>query len=373
MSNQVQQQPEPPLSRAVKALKKLETDVTGYLGNHRLDSKMWKRSAVRAMERAELDANKNRRQGDPWAHIPAEMMKAAYLEAAAEGLEPGRHCYFIFYKGKNPDLKVLTSYQGAFERVNNLEGVVMLPPVVVRQDDVFKFEPTHFFENGTVGPRIVFEPDLEEKSAPIGLYVVWKIGDQWHADWVSKRYMMLIKNSVRSGESPWKGPFEAEMWRKTAVHHAAKYIPKGLVLLSGDRLPDVLTAEDAEFTDVEESGPAALAHQASGDPELEQGLRDRALDEQADRIAERAGAPVQREQAAAEQEDPPPPAEAKPEEELTEVAKVFQHIDGLPDPAPEFVKEVENTINRSDLTDDQKKLAHRQLAKKVKDLRELDG
>ena len=128
--------------RAAVALATVERDVTGYLTAAGLNGVVWKRAAVREMRKCAKSFNKGW-NGDPrtYKHLPLEMVKDAYIEAARQGYEPGTHCYFVMYGGSDPALNVLTSYQGVYERVNAIEGVSMRPPVIVHEKDRFRYLP----------------------------------------------------------------------------------------------------------------------------------------------------------------------------------------------------------------------------------------
>ena len=388
------------MTRASRALAAVEKDVTGYLTSSGLNGVVWKRAAVREMNKCARNYNKGW-NGDPrtWKHLPIDMVKDAFIEAARQGYEPGTHCYFVMYGGTDPALNVLTSYQGVFERVNALEGVTMRPPEIVHEKDVFEFSPTHRFDDGTYGPRIKHEPNFLEDSPPIGGYVVWRVGDEYHADYVPRSYIESVKASVagRGKAGPaWDGPFEEEMWRKTVVQHAKKYIPKGLVMMQGDRIipGELAEAEDADFEEIDAQaaslGQSAQIEHQTVDAELEEGLRQRTMT-QAEQIAERVAAqtpapsePEQVEQGAAPAPmegagDQPaqgqmlPPAgkgDGQDAEQVTVIAALMRDIKALPGPDQEFVSEMAKRIAASDISEEQKRLAVHALTNQVKALEE---
>ena len=226
--------------QSVGIVEKLKTDLETFLGSHSLDQQVWMRSCVRELRKAVAYATSKNQV------IPLDMMENAVLEAARAGYEPGNHCYFIWYGGNDADLKCLTAFEGAFERVNMMDGCEMEPPVVVREGDHFVYKPfSRDPVSGDLKPFLEHEPLLDGDAPMIGAYVVYRVNGKQRVEWAPRSYMEAIKKGIRNQSSAWFGPFEAEMWRKTMVFRGNKYMPKGLPLLSGDRL-DTITDEPSD-------------------------------------------------------------------------------------------------------------------------------
>jgi len=247
MSNQ-NQLPERVDTRLVKrAVEACAKDVMVHLRTSRRSAhaEVWLRAAYRQLCTAQQGA-----RDKDW-EFGVDMAREVILEAVRYGYEPGHHCYFIPYAGKNPKLVCLTSYKGIYETCNSMEDCMMRPPILVYTGDTWEWEPARMYDDGTVRPYFRHVPsadDLYDASKLRGVYVVGRIRGEVYVEWVPKAYVERVKavGKRRPGDTPWEGPFEPEMWRKTGARYGSKYYPQGLPFLSGDMLFEGVPDENAD-------------------------------------------------------------------------------------------------------------------------------
>lgn len=245
-----------PSEHATHAVRQVQTDARNYLGRTSLDIQIWERSAFRETLRVCQDAALRGQA------VPQEQIKDALLAAARAGYEPGVHCHFVFFGGRSPKLTVLTSYRGVFDTLNSRPELTVRPPQVVREGDEFEFEPDRLDAAGRVAAYWRHVPDPSESTPLIGAYCVYSASGEWHIAWASRSYVEAVKQAAlrrAGGDSPWKGPFEHQMWRKTALLLANKYVPQPVTLLPGDILPGDAPVDVGEGTAGEDNGTSRAA------------------------------------------------------------------------------------------------------------------
>lgn len=151
----------------------------------------------------------------------------ALMDAAACGLEPdGRKGHLVPFK---QDVVFVPGYQGLIDRMREGGAIRDVWTEVVYEGDTFEFERGD-------APRLKHIPNTESDSygdmrSARGVYCCVRLHDGTvHTEYMPRKQVLAIKDGVlkRSGgrPSPWSMPEnEGEMWRKTAVRRASKYIP----------------------------------------------------------------------------------------------------------------------------------------------------
>jgi len=112
-----------------------------------------------------------------------------------------------------------------------------LMKLALQSGDVLKIESRLVYSNDTfeveegIDPRIVHKHGLGNRGEKIGAYCVWKLKNgETQFEIMSKEEILAIRDrssaKTREGNvvGPWKTD-EAEMWRKTVVRRASKYMP----------------------------------------------------------------------------------------------------------------------------------------------------
>lgn len=158
----------------------------------------------------------------------------AVLEAAKQGLEPdGRLGWMIARRNQGTlEAQFMSSFIGEMEAVRRICPVVRLACEVVRENDLFEFEPSNL--EGPIKHRIV----LHDEEARGQIFAAWAIArtkdgglyervlyqaDIERAKLSSKG--LTKKDGSPNPMSPWN-THEAEMWRKTAIRRLAKKLPR---------------------------------------------------------------------------------------------------------------------------------------------------
>ena len=112
-----------------------------------------------------------------------------------------------------------------------------LMKLALQGGDVLKIESRLVYANDTfeveegIEPRIIHKHGLSNRGEKIGAYCVWKLRNgETQFEIMSKEEILAIRDRSSSKTKdgnivgPWKTD-EAEMWRKTVVRRASKYMP----------------------------------------------------------------------------------------------------------------------------------------------------
>ena len=112
-----------------------------------------------------------------------------------------------------------------------------LMKLALQGGEVLKIESRLVYENDTfeveegIDPRIIHKHGLGNRGEKIGAYCVWKLRNgETQFEVMSKEEILAIRErssaKMKDGTivGPWKTD-EAEMWRKTVVRRATKYMP----------------------------------------------------------------------------------------------------------------------------------------------------
>jgi recombination protein RecT len=91
---------------------------------------------------------------------------------------------------------------------------------------VHKNDRFRFWIDGE-GEHIDHEPLMfGDRGEVIGVYALAKTKDGGlYVEVMDKAQVMAVKGASRAKTGPWTGPFEHEMWRKTAIRRLSKRLP----------------------------------------------------------------------------------------------------------------------------------------------------
>jgi recombination protein RecT len=157
-------------------------------------------------------------------------------------------------------------YKGLMKLALQAGEVLKIESRLVYEKDVFEVEEG-------IEPRIIHKHGLSDRGEKIGAYCVWKLKNgETQFEIMSKEEILSIRNRSSSKTKdgvivgPWKTD-EAEMWRKTVVRRASKYMPLSTeaqrAVMADNQAEGIIEADDysgdemdiTDFNDV----PAAEA------------------------------------------------------------------------------------------------------------------
>jgi recombination protein RecT len=202
------------------------------------------------------------------------------LKAARDGLLPdGREAALVPFKDTDRGIEVATympMVAGLLKKIRNSGDLASLSANAVYANDVFEYELGD-------AEKIIHKPSWrKERGVLVGAYAIARTKDGN----VYRRVLGLedirdIKAFSKAKKGPWYGPFESEMWVKSAIRRLSKILPQSSdidrYLASGPALPasdigSVLpdaTGEDGlQSVDFELRTRALLELNESGDPEM---------------------------------------------------------------------------------------------------------
>ena len=153
-----------------------------------------------------------------------ESMRNALVNIALTGasLNPVlQQAFLIPRKGK---VCLDFSYRGLTKIATDSGGVLDIDATVVYENDEF------YYEMG-LNPVLKHIPVLSDQGKPTHVYAVAVLSSG------IKKFIVLNKEEIekvkkssiaftKGSDTPWKGDFEAEMWRKTAVKKLYKLLPQ---------------------------------------------------------------------------------------------------------------------------------------------------
>lgn len=149
---------------------------------------------------------------------------ASAMKAAQDGLLPdGREAAIVTYRSKGGGYTAtyMPMVGGILKKVRNSGELSSITSQVVYEKDFFEF----FIDED--GEHVTHRPEMfKERGAPIGVYALAKMKDgSVYIEVISVDEVNKVKASSRGTNGPWSGPFEHEMWRKTAIKRLAKRLP----------------------------------------------------------------------------------------------------------------------------------------------------
>jgi recombination protein RecT len=152
-----------------------------------------------------------------------------------------------------------------------------LMKLALQSGDVLKIESRLVYASDTfeveegIEPRIIHKHGLSNRGDMIGAYCVWKLKNgETQFEIMSKEQIIAIRDrssaKTKDGNivGPWKTD-EAEMWRKTVVRRASKYMPLSTeaqrAVQVDNQAEGIIEADDysgdeIDITDFEDTPPA---------------------------------------------------------------------------------------------------------------------
>jgi recombination protein RecT len=158
--------------------------------------------------------------------VAREKLWLAIQDVAAMGLPfGGRGAYLVPYKA---DVTVIISPHGLIELMYRHPLVKSVQARVVREGE--PCEVTYAPE-----AKITHAPSLGGTAGQmLGAYAIIELTTGGRVvEWMSRAEILKVKaisQSARSGKGPW-ADWEEEMWRKTVLKRAAKYVPQSEELM----------------------------------------------------------------------------------------------------------------------------------------------
>lgn len=141
---------------------------------------------------------------------------AECLKCAADGLLPnGIEAALVPFKDR---VKYIPMVAGICKRIRNSGEVKSVDALVVRDGDEYDSWTDE------QGPHFRHKKSLGKRGDPLltYAYAITKDGGFYFEE-VPESEMSEIKKMSKASDSPWKGPFEDEMRRKSALRRLAKY------------------------------------------------------------------------------------------------------------------------------------------------------
>lgn len=191
--------------------------------------------AIRRNDDLAKAANKN----------PASLM-AALLDAARLGLEPGTEEFYLVPFGG--EVTGIVGYQGEIELIYRAGAVASVKAEIVYARDEFMFEP-HM-------QAPIHRPDwFGERGEMMGVYAyaIMRDGGTSRVCVLSKADVERAKAVSRSSSnanSPWQ-KWPESMWRKTAIHELAKWVPTSAEYRTELRRDAVALSEARQVVDAD--------------------------------------------------------------------------------------------------------------------------
>ena len=209
----------------------------------------------------------------------------ACMKSARDGLLPdGREAALVPFnesQDEGPSKKVVTyipMYPGLLKKVRNSGELASLSANAVYEKDTFEYE---LGDN----ERIVHKPAMGARGPIFAAYAIAKTksGGIYRCV-ISSEDAKKLKAFSKAKKGPWHGPFESEMWIKSAIRRLAKILPQSTdinsYLANGPQLPepkassvlpDDIGEEGMQSAEFELRTRATLALRDSGDAETLEG------------------------------------------------------------------------------------------------------
>jgi recombination protein RecT len=144
---------------------------------------------------------------------------ASCVKAAQDGLLPdGRQGALVPFKDK---VQWMPMVAGILMKVRNSGDLASISAQVIHEKDSFKFW------TDDSGEHLTHEPLLfGERGSVIGVYALAKTKDgAIYIEVMTSKQVADVKAVSRASNGPWNGPFEHEMWKKTAIRRLSKRLP----------------------------------------------------------------------------------------------------------------------------------------------------
>lgn len=198
-----------------------------------------------------------------------QTLYSACMKASQDGLLiDGREAAMVKFKDT---VAYMPMVAGILKKIRNSGELASIAAHVVFKNDRFRYWVD------SDGEHIEHEPLIfGERGERIGVYALAKMKDgAVYIEPMTIQQVLAVKNSSRSRDSgPWSGPFEEEMWRKTAIRRLSKRLP-----MSTD-LDQVITRDD-DLYDFEKPQPQTQAAEPANDEKPKRKSRMKSIVEQA--------------------------------------------------------------------------------------------
>lgn len=204
-----------------------------------------------------------------------QSLYSSAMKCAADGLLPdGREAAFVKYGTR---VQYLPMIGGIFKKLRNSSEIASITSQIIHANDKFRY----WVDSN--GEHLEHEPLLfgGDRGPRVGVYAIAKLKDGGvEIEPMTEEDVNKVKKVSKSATSgPWSGPFESEMWRKTAIRRLSKRLPMSTelaqVIERDDELYDLKGTEAArtkadELSDklLEAAGEAgeAVVSEASSEP-----------------------------------------------------------------------------------------------------------
>lgn len=180
-----------------------------------------------------------------------QSLYSACMKCASDGLLPdGREAALVIFKG---EVAYMPMVGGILKKVRNSGELSSITSQMVHKNDRFRFWID------VDGEHIDHEPLMfGDRGEAIGVYALAKTKDgAVYVEVLDKAQVLAIKNVSRAQDGPWKGAFEFEMWRKSAIRRLSKRLPMSTDL-------EAVIKRDDDFYDLD--APKAPAAEPSTKP-----------------------------------------------------------------------------------------------------------
>lgn len=145
---------------------------------------------------------------------------SACLKSAADGLIcDGKEAALVPF-GKS--VSYMPMMAGILKKIRNSGELSTITSEIVYKNDQFNYE---FNTDGLVFSH---KPNLfSDRGDPLGVYAMAKTKDGGvYFEFLSKDQVMDVRSvSKTASNGPWSGPFEDQMWKKTAIRRLSKRLP----------------------------------------------------------------------------------------------------------------------------------------------------
>ena len=168
---------------------------------------------------------------------------ASCVQAAQDGLLPDKREGALVIYGTQ--VQWMPMVGGIMKKVRNSGELASLACEVVFENDKFKY----WVDDN--GGHLEHEPLVfGDRGKDIGVYALVKTKDgAVYIEVMSRDQVMAVQAASRAKNGPWKGPFEHEMWRKTAIRRLSKRLPMSTdleqVITRNDNMYDLDAANNA--------------------------------------------------------------------------------------------------------------------------------